>query len=105
VIDGLAALAGPRLLRRTARLGLGIYGAALLAAAAETSRRRRGAAPLVPVVLATMHFAHGIGFLEGSCRWGVPWLALWRSARGGGATTPYRGSIYAPSLHVADEHH
>jgi hypothetical protein len=100
VLDAAAALASPRLVRRAARVGLLAYVTALAAATLEAARRRPGADyTLVPVVLATMHLAHGIGFLEGSRRWGVPWRALWRVAGGGGDLRPYRGPIDAPSLH------
>lgn len=98
VLDALLALVAPRPARRPARVGLVAYGAALVGAAAETARRRRGSAPLVPVVLATMHFAHGVGFLEGSWRWGVPWRALWLFGRGEDEVEPYSGPVEASSL-------
>jgi hypothetical protein len=31
---------------------------------------------LVPIALATMHFAHGVGFIRGSARYGPPLPAL-----------------------------
>jgi succinoglycan biosynthesis protein ExoA len=102
VLDALVALAAPRLFCRVARVTLLVYGAALMGAAAETARRWRDPAALVPVVLATMHFAHGVGFLEGACRWGMPWQALWRIVRGGEGVEPYGGPIQAPSLHADD---
>jgi glycosyltransferase involved in cell wall biosynthesis len=102
VLDALTALAAPRPLARLARAGLLVYGAALTGAAVETAHRLRGSTPLVPVVLATMHFAHGVGFLKGSCRWGVPWRALWRILRGGRDMEPYGGPIDARSLHADD---
>jgi succinoglycan biosynthesis protein ExoA len=103
VIDAVLAVAGPRLLRRLARIGVTSYGAALIAATADTARREGRRDPLVPVALATMHAAHGVGFLEGCRRWGVPWRALRRLAGGRTQTAPYRGPIYAPSLHAAQE--
>jgi succinoglycan biosynthesis protein ExoA len=103
VIDALVALAAPRALSRMARLGLLIYGTTLAAATAETARRSRSSAALVPVVLATMHIAHGVGFLEGAYRWGTPWRALWRIVGGGGDGAPHGDSIQAPSLRADGE--
>ena len=78
-----AAVAAPRPLRRVARVGVGAYGAALLAVAA---RERRSADALwLPVVLATMHLSWGLGFLRGCVRLGVPWRAL-RGLTSGSAT-------------------
>jgi len=48
-----------------------------------------------------MHAAHGLGFLEGAARWGVPWAALLRIAglrADAGDEGPYAGSVSAPSL-------
>lgn len=101
VLCGLAALLAPRPLRRIARAGVAVYAAALAAAAVETARRRRGPATLVPAVLMTMHAAHGVGFLEGFGRWGVPWRALWRVTVGArGPIEPYRGPVDAASLYA-----
>jgi succinoglycan biosynthesis protein ExoA len=100
VVTAAAALAGPRRTRGAARLGMLAYGAALASATADSARGGRRPDPLVPVVLATMHIAHGVGFLEGAARWGVPWAALSRVATGGGRDLPmpYNGPISAPSL-------
>jgi glycosyltransferase involved in cell wall biosynthesis len=99
VLDAAAALAGPGPLRRVARLGVLAYLTALLGATFEASRRSpRAEDALVPAALATMHVAHGIGFLEGSAKWGVPWRALWRIAGAGREVEPYSGPIEAPSL-------
>jgi succinoglycan biosynthesis protein ExoA len=104
VLDVAAAVVAPWGVRWVARLGLLAYAAALLGAALETARRRRPAdAALVPLVLATMHVGHGLGFLEGCGRWGPPWRALARVVRGGSdEPEPYRGPIEAPSLHGED---
>jgi succinoglycan biosynthesis protein ExoA len=103
VLDGVAALLAPRALRRIARGGLLLYASVLTGAGIEAARRRRGAAELVPAALLTMHVAHGVGFLEGARRWGVPWSALRRVAGvPGDAVEPYRGPIDAPSLSPAD---
>ena len=63
-----------------ARVGLALYLLALTSAGHQA--RRAGAqaaeAALVPVVLATMHLAHGSGFLQGMLRHGVPVAALAR---------------------------
>ncbi|HEX5224495.1 MAG TPA: hypothetical protein VFW29_05140, partial [Solirubrobacteraceae bacterium] len=53
--------------------------------------------PLVPAVLITMHAGHGVGFLEGCRRWGIPWRAL-RTLVTGERPPPYAGPIDAPSL-------
>lgn len=99
VLCGVAAAIAPAPLRRLARAGAAVYALALMGAAVETARRRRGPPMLVPVALATMHIAHGVGFLEGFGRWGVPWRALARVAHGApGAVVPYAGPVHAPSL-------
>jgi succinoglycan biosynthesis protein ExoA len=78
VLATAAAAIGPRPLRRLARLGLGAYVAALgteavrLTAGAEQPRD----AASVPLVLATMHCAWGIGFLVGCMSHGPPLAAL-----------------------------
>jgi glycosyltransferase involved in cell wall biosynthesis len=102
VIDAALALAGPRRTRAVARVGMLAYAAVLLSAMRDAARHGHGADPLVPVVLATMHAAHGVGFLEGSCRWGVPWRALRAIALGTGSeeAAPYDGPIDARSLHA-----
>jgi glycosyltransferase involved in cell wall biosynthesis len=103
VIDAAVALAGPRLARAAARSGMLAYGAALVGAMADSGRDGRRSDPLVPIVLATMHAGHGVGFIEGSWRWGVPWRALRRIAGGGQRGPRYEGQINAPSLHADAE--
>jgi hypothetical protein len=100
VLCGVAAAIAPAPLRRLARVGVAFYGLALAGVAVQTARGRRGPAALVPLALATMHVANGVGFLEGSRRWGVPWRALARVARGGASDSgsPYAGLVQAPSL-------
>jgi glycosyltransferase involved in cell wall biosynthesis len=105
-LDLLACLLAPRPLRRLAGAGQAAYLVALLIATVEAGgdpEGSRGAERvLVPAALATMHLAHGLGFLEGCARWGMPWRAL-RSALGGaGEPQPYDGPVHAPSLNGAD---
>jgi succinoglycan biosynthesis protein ExoA len=103
VVNASLALAGPQPARGVARVGMLAYGAALLMAMADSADAGRRPDPLVPVVLSTMHAAHGVGFLEGSLRWGVPWRALRRLAGGHSDPAPYRGPIDAPSLNANQE--
>jgi succinoglycan biosynthesis protein ExoA len=98
-LDAAASLVAPRPLRSLARAGLLVYGAALVRAALATSRSRPSAETSgVPLALATMHLAHGVGFIAGCRRWGIPWRALAHVVRGGEAPA-YAGRIDAPSLH------
>lgn len=109
VVDAVTALFSPRPTRQGARIVLAAYAATLLAAsgrslaASERSRlRSRDAeALLLSAVLATMHIAHGVGFLEGVARWGVPSAALLRVAglrRDPVDEAPFRGLVSAPNL-------
>ena len=72
VLTVVAALLPLGALRLLARVGVGVYAAALVAAAvAERSHGpARDVAPL-PVVLATMHLAFGCGFIAGWARFGL----------------------------------
>ncbi len=102
VLDAAAIAVAPRSLRRAAYLGMVAYAGALVAAAVPGFwRGKRETAVLVPVTLATMHTAHGVGFLEGVARWGLPWAALLRIAglrANPEDEAPYQGPISAPSL-------
>jgi len=103
VLDAVVSIVAPGPVRRLARAAQALYLAALLAATIEAATHARtsgeeGEHLLVPLVLATMHVAHGIGFLEGCARWGVPWRALWRVAGGRQEPKPYDGLVEAPSL-------
>jgi succinoglycan biosynthesis protein ExoA len=103
VLDLALAMLGPPAARRAAHAALAAYVSALFGASAQAlSRERRvRSALLLPLVLATMHLAHGVGFLEGTRRWGVPWAALLRVAglrSDPEDEAPYRGPIFAPSL-------
>jgi hypothetical protein len=100
LLDALAAVLAPRLLRRAARLGMLAYAAALASSTREAARADDGDGRpdlLVPVVLATMHAGHGVGFLEGCRRWGVPWRALWGLVTGT-RHPAYDGPVDAPNL-------
>jgi hypothetical protein len=58
-------------------------------------------AGLLPVVLPTIHLAHGVGFIEGASRWGIPWRALLRVSgtyRPENDEQPYRGPVNASGL-------
>ena len=74
----IASLAAPRPLRRPARAGLGLYGAALSAAAvrAASDGAPRLDAVSLPLVFVTMHLAAGLGFLRGCLLFGPPVTAL-----------------------------
>lgn len=102
VLDLLAAGAAPYAARRAARAGLASYAGALLVAMMQLALRGRWReAVLLIVVLPTMHLAHGVGFLEGSLRWGVPWAALLRVARlrdDPADAARYEGPVSAPNL-------
>jgi GT2 family glycosyltransferase len=79
----LFAIAGPRLLRDPARLGLLAYAALLAVASARAAQGEtdpRDAAAL-PAVWAVMHFSWGYGFVWHSLRHGPPVAALARLVR------------------------
>ena len=102
VVAAACAVAGPRRLRRAARLGQAIYGASLLAAGARSlpAARSPADAALVPVTLAVMHLAHGTGQIHGWIKYGPPVAAVARLA---GRDSPASGAqepVYAPSLRL-----
>jgi succinoglycan biosynthesis protein ExoA len=86
VLAAGAALVAPRPVRGMARLALGAYSVAIVAASVRASEpgQERDAATL-PVVFVTMHGAWGAGFLVSAFRHGPPLAALARAA-GLGAT-------------------
>ena len=103
VLDSAVALLGPRGARRAARAGLALYAAALAAAAIGSRRdaERSADAAWVPVVLAVMHFANGVGALRGAVRHGPPLAALGQVAGLDGAATALTRPpepVFAPSL-------
>jgi hypothetical protein len=80
----VAAVAGPRPLRRAGRAGLALYAGALAIAAARAARDADADpadAAALPVVYATMHLAYGFGLFEGARRDGVPVRAIAGVAR------------------------
>lgn len=93
----------PGRLGALARVGAGVYAAALAASGLRAARRTRRPADavLVPAVLAAMHGAHGVGELSGAVRYGPPLAALARAAglRGAAeALEPEPEPVWAPSL-------
>jgi succinoglycan biosynthesis protein ExoA len=102
VLTALAGVAAPAGLRRLARRGLAVYGAALIGAGVRAARDADtlGDAALVPIVLLVMHFGHGIGQIRGWLRYGPPLAAVasiagWPAA---GASSRTEEHVYAPSL-------
>jgi len=93
--------AGP--LRRLARGALGIYAGALAGSVVlvwPTAEHKADVA-LVPVVLAVIHVAHGVGAIQGAIRYGPPTSALARvlALRGvARRTAPSPQAVWAPSL-------
>jgi succinoglycan biosynthesis protein ExoA len=103
VLDAALAVAGPRIMRRPARLGLGLYAAAVAGTAIRSrlDAEQPGDALAVPAVLAVMHFANGLGALRGAVRNGPPLAALVRlGGLDDAARAPARrpGAVFAPSL-------
>jgi len=78
VTAAATALVGPRWLRGLARLGVGVYSSALLAAGvqARAGGQQLTDAMLVPPVLAAMHLGHGAGAFVGAARHGPPVAAI-----------------------------
>jgi glycosyltransferase involved in cell wall biosynthesis len=77
LVATLAAALGPRAIARPARAGLGVYAATLAAEALhQAARGERELAPLLPLVLATMHLSWGAGFWLGSAKFGFPARAI-----------------------------
>lgn len=103
MVTAAAAVKAPRVVRRGARAALFVYGAVVVAVSLQAGARgHRREAVLVPAVLATMHGGHGLGFLQGFIRFGVPWAALLRCARLSGMVelqSPGQPEpVWAPSL-------
>jgi hypothetical protein len=108
VLSVVAAVALPRPLRRLPRAALYLYLAALLAAGFEAAGESEPPkdAVLVPVVLAVMHFAHGLGALGGALRYGAPAAAIAQAAgfhQLAVRLAPPPDDVYAPSLTAAED--
>lgn len=79
-LTAVAAAIAPRPLAKIARLGVGVYGLAVLTASAREARPgQRADAALLPAVFTTMHLSWGAGFLTGMARFGVPFAGLIRA--------------------------
>jgi GT2 family glycosyltransferase len=103
VLDAALACYAPNRLRVAARAGLATYlGALAMAGIGARSRAEpESDALLVPGVLATMHFAHGVGMLVGAVRHAPPFAALASVAGLGSAAesdAPTQEPVFAPSL-------
>lgn len=102
VLDLVACCLLSRRARLLASAGLASYlGAIVLASAQLGLRGRLREAATLPFALIAMHVAHGVGFIEGSLRWGLPSAALLRVVglrRASEDLAPYTGSVAAPSL-------
>jgi len=71
VLTAVAAVAGPRLLRPPARIGVALYAATVLAVSARAARRAPpSVAAGLPAVFVTLHASWGAGFLLGLRRFG-----------------------------------
>jgi GT2 family glycosyltransferase len=109
VVAAVAGLAGPRPLRRAASASLAVYASTVGAAgvrAALTGAQAADAA-LVPVVLAVMHFGHGLGSWRGAIRGGPPLAALAHAAgarRLAARLEPRPEPVFAPSLRSTTVH-
>ena len=99
----LAAVAAPQGVRRVARLALGAYASALVAAGVRAVGQAEHPtdALRVPLVLAVMHLAHGAGSIKGAIRRGPPLAAialiLGREELAAQLKRPAE-RVYAPSL-------
>jgi succinoglycan biosynthesis protein ExoA len=108
VLDAAAAMAGPRLVRHAARLGLGLYAGMLASEGLRSAKRAQipNDAALVPLVLATMHFAWGVGTFLGVARYGPPLAAVAQAAglkRMPNARASGAEPVFAPSLRVTPQ--
>ena len=107
VLTAGASIAAPRRVRRVARFGIAAYALSLVSAGLRARGRVDSArtAALLPVVLATMHFGHGVGQLKAWVKYGPPLRAFALVAGLGGLLGPSEPSTepaFAPSLHRCD---
>jgi glycosyltransferase involved in cell wall biosynthesis len=108
VASVLASVSPPVRVRRVARGGLLVYGAAVAGAAVRVAPAATEPADaiLVPAVLATMHLAHGAGAWLGAFRHGPPLAALaWALGlrRLAARLSPAPEPVFAPSLQAAGD--
>ena len=76
------AVGGPRRARRPARAVVTVYAGCLIGEAARRATSGHAEeAPLLPAVLATMHFSWGAGFWRGAAKFGPPIEAIRRVLR------------------------
>jgi GT2 family glycosyltransferase len=103
VANTAVAVVAPAPFRQLARFGCVIYLGALVFSGARSLPRAdtTADAALVPVVLAVMHFAHGVGTIDGARMYGPPYASL---AEVGGLNrvaarlAPPAEPVHAPSL-------
>lgn len=80
VLATVGSVVFARPVARLARLGVGSYAVAVLAASArEATPGQRQDAAMLPAVFATMHLSWGSGFLAGASRFGFPFAGLARA--------------------------
>jgi succinoglycan biosynthesis protein ExoA len=103
VLTAATAVGGERRIAAAARLGVASYLGLLGAAGVRALPKAEASsdALLVPVALATMHLAHGVGMLVGAFRHSPPLSALAAIARLRSLSerlAPAAEPVYAPSL-------
>ena len=103
VLTGVAAIVPGGRLSRLARAGLCVYAAALVAAGIRVAgdAEQPSEAGLVPVVLAIMHVAYGVGTMRGAVRHDPPLAAVAGTLGFTGLAVrlaPPARAVYAPSL-------
>jgi succinoglycan biosynthesis protein ExoA len=99
----VASIVSPRPLRRLARAGTVLYGAALVLATGQAASRadHLDDALSVPGVLVAMHMGHAVGMLRAAARLGPPWAAIATAAGLDGLAQRLTGPpepVWAPSL-------
>jgi succinoglycan biosynthesis protein ExoA len=105
VLDAAIAVCSPSRWRRPARFGLALYGLVLGREGARSlsHAEHRSDAALVPLALATMHIAWGVGTWLGMARFGAPIEAVSRivhsrKSEAGDAPRSPDEQVYSPSL-------
>ncbi|HEY2258769.1 MAG TPA: glycosyltransferase [Solirubrobacteraceae bacterium] len=103
VATAAASVVAPSPWRQLARLGFGAYTGALAVSGVRSLSQGSSAADaaLVPIVLAIMHFGHGVGMIDGARLYGPPLAALARIAGRRDLAArlhPAPEPVHAPSL-------